>query len=173
MFEMAWDYVRHYTDFELVGGYFSPVSDAYGKVGLAQGCHRVAMCEAAVAQSPWLMVDAYETLKRDATGTKPEYVPTADVLRHIDHEVNTVLGGVMGTDGRRKRARICLLAGADLIMSMSASSVLVHIMKPYKVTDGSCTQVSRTYGRRLTSTSYWASTEPLSSSVPAPTWMML
>lgn len=42
MFEMAADYVRFSTDFELVGGYLSPVSDAYRKGGLASAEHRYA-----------------------------------------------------------------------------------------------------------------------------------
>lgn len=40
MFEMAADYVRFNTDFEIVGGYLSPVSDAYKKAGLASAEHR-------------------------------------------------------------------------------------------------------------------------------------
>ena len=40
MFEMAADYVKFSTDFELVGGYLSPVSDAYKKAGLASAEHR-------------------------------------------------------------------------------------------------------------------------------------
>ena len=40
MFEMAADYVRFSTDFEIVGGYLSPVSDAYKKAGLASAEHR-------------------------------------------------------------------------------------------------------------------------------------
>lgn len=40
MFEMAADYVRFSTDFEIVGGYLSPVSDAYKKAGLASAQHR-------------------------------------------------------------------------------------------------------------------------------------
>lgn len=40
MFEMAADYVRFSTDFELLGGYLSPVSDAYRKAGLASADHR-------------------------------------------------------------------------------------------------------------------------------------
>ena len=35
MFEMAADHVRFSTDFEIIGGYLSPVSDAYRKAGLA------------------------------------------------------------------------------------------------------------------------------------------
>ena len=40
MFVMAGDYVKHNTDFELIGGYLSPVSDAYKKQGLATAEHR-------------------------------------------------------------------------------------------------------------------------------------
>jgi nicotinamide mononucleotide adenylyltransferase len=41
LFEMAADYVRLNTQFELVGGYLSPVSDAYNKAGLASAEHRL------------------------------------------------------------------------------------------------------------------------------------
>jgi len=34
MFEMANDYVRQNTNFEIVGGYLSPVGDGYNKPGL-------------------------------------------------------------------------------------------------------------------------------------------
>lgn len=40
MFAMASDYVKHNGQFELVGGYVSPVSDAYKKQGLAAAEHR-------------------------------------------------------------------------------------------------------------------------------------
>jgi nicotinamide mononucleotide adenylyltransferase len=40
MFEMAKDYVRQNTDFEIVGGYLSPVSDMYKKPGLLSAVHR-------------------------------------------------------------------------------------------------------------------------------------
>lgn len=40
MFVMAADYVKHNTSFELIGGYLSPVSDAYKKQGLASAEHR-------------------------------------------------------------------------------------------------------------------------------------
>ncbi|KAK4111434.1 Nucleotidylyl transferase [Canariomyces notabilis] len=117
MFEMASDFVRFNTDFEVCAGYLSPVSDAYKKVGLAPSHHRVNMCSRAVEHSTWLMVDPFETVNCNENG-EPEYVPTAKVLRHFDHEINTVLGGIEGTDGQMKKARIALLAGADLVMSM-------------------------------------------------------
>ncbi|EAA28398.1 hypothetical protein GE21DRAFT_9234 [Neurospora crassa] len=117
MFEMASDFVRFNTNFEVCGGYLSPVSDAYKKAGLAPGHHRVEMCSRAVEHSSWLMVDPFETVNCDENG-EPAYVPTARVLRHFDHEINTVLGGIEGTDGVRRKAKIALLAGADLVMSM-------------------------------------------------------
>jgi nicotinamide mononucleotide adenylyltransferase len=40
MFEMAADYAKFSTNFEVVGGYLSPVSDAYKKAGLATADHR-------------------------------------------------------------------------------------------------------------------------------------
>jgi nicotinamide mononucleotide adenylyltransferase len=94
------------------------VSDAYKKVGLAPGHHRVNMCSRAVEHSTWLMVDPFETVNCNEKG-EPEYVPTAKVLRHFDHEINTVLGGIEGTDGQMKKARIALLAG-----TISVSPVL-------------------------------------------------
>lgn len=88
------------------------MSDAYKKVGLAPGVHRVNMCARAVEQSSWIMVDPYETINCDEKG-EPQYVPTAQVLRHFDYEINEVLGGIEGTDGQRRKARIALLAGAS------------------------------------------------------------
>ena len=40
MFEMAADYAKFNTEFEIMGGYLSPVSDAYKKAGLASAEHR-------------------------------------------------------------------------------------------------------------------------------------
>ncbi|KAJ5495898.1 Nicotinamide/nicotinic acid mononucleotide adenylyltransferase [Penicillium diatomitis] len=130
MFEMAADYVKFSTDYELIGGYLSPVSDAYRKAGLASAEHRVAMCQLAVDQtSDWLMVDTWEPNQK-------EYQPTAVVLDHFDHEINTVRGGVETADGSWKPVRIALLAGADLIHTMSTPGVwsqkdLDHILGKY------------------------------------------
>jgi nicotinamide mononucleotide adenylyltransferase len=40
MFEMAADYIRHNTSFEVVGRYLSPVNDSYKKPGLLSSTHR-------------------------------------------------------------------------------------------------------------------------------------
>lgn len=118
MFEMANDYARINTQYEVVGGYLSPVSDAYKKVGLAESRHRVRMCEVAVDEtSNWLMVDPWEALQ-------PDYMPTAKVLDHFEYEINHALNGILAADGEtRKPVKIMLLAGADLIGTMSTPGV--------------------------------------------------
>ncbi|CCA71100.1 probable nicotinamide mononucleotide adenylyltransferase [Serendipita indica DSM 11827] len=117
MFEMARDYIKQQTQFEVVGGYLSPVNDQYKKPGLLSATHRVNMCTLATElTSNWLMVDPWE-------GFQPKYQPTAVVLDHFDHEVNEVLGGIETRSGERKRARIMLLAGSDLINTMSEPGV--------------------------------------------------
>ncbi|KAI0899180.1 Nucleotidylyl transferase [Annulohypoxylon nitens] len=131
MFEMANDYARINTQYEVVGGYLSPVSDAYKKAGLAESRHRVRMCELAAEEtSSWLMVDPWEALQ-------PDYMPTAKVLDHFEYEINQAGRGVLAADGETRRpVKIMLLAGADLIGTMSTPGVwaekdLDHILGNY------------------------------------------
>lgn len=132
MFEMAADYAKYNSEFEVVGGYLSPVSDAYRKAGLANAEHRVAMTRIATEQSSkWLDVDPWEAIQR-------KYQPTAVVLDHFEHEINEVQRGIATRDGERKAVRIVLLAGADLIQTMSTPGVwsqedLDHILGKYGV----------------------------------------
>ncbi|KPM40254.1 hypothetical protein AK830_g6306, partial [Neonectria ditissima] len=116
MFSMARDHARN-EGFEVVAGYLSPVSDGYSKKGLAPARHRIEMCKlAAENTSKWLAVDPWEA-------ESPTYIPTARVLDHFDYEINEVMGGVECPDGSRKRARVVLLAGLDLIQTMSTPGV--------------------------------------------------
>ncbi|PVH98206.1 nicotinamide mononucleotide adenylyltransferase 1 [Periconia macrospinosa] len=113
MFEEAADYCRFETNYEVLGGFFSPVGDAYKKAGLAPAQHRINMTRIAVQDSSkWIGVDPWEPLHK-------EYLPTVKVLDHFDHELNTVLGGVETANGEKKRVHVALLAGADLIQTMS------------------------------------------------------
>ncbi|KAK7691340.1 hypothetical protein QCA50_004734 [Cerrena zonata] len=129
MFEMARDHVRHNTNYEVVGGYLSPVSDQYKKAGLLAAQHRLTMCNLAAEQtSNWLMVDPWEAVQ--------DYQRTAVVLDHFEHEVNTRLGGVTTVEGEQRPVRIMLLAGSDLIATMSEPGVwsendLDHILGRY------------------------------------------
>jgi nicotinic acid mononucleotide adenylyltransferase len=90
------------------------------------------MCQLAVDQtSNWLMVDTWEPMQK-------EYQPTAVVLDHFDHEINVVREGIDAGNGTRKPVRVALLAGADLIHTMSTPGVwsekdLDHILGKYGV----------------------------------------
>ncbi|KAL9603843.1 MAG: hypothetical protein Q9219_000952 [cf. Caloplaca sp. 3 TL-2023] len=129
---MAADYAKYNTDFEVIGGYLSPVSDAYRKAGLASAQHRVSMTRIATEQSSkWLDVDPWEADQK-------EYQPTALVLDHFEQEINVVQRGIATLDGERKAVKIVLLAGADLIQTMSTPGVwsqedLDHILGKYGV----------------------------------------
>lgn len=90
------------------------------------------MCNLAAEQtSQWLMVDPWEAFQ--------SYQRTAVVLDHFDYEINTRLGGIATADGAtKKHARIMLLAGSDLIATMSEPGVwsepdLDHILGRYGV----------------------------------------
>ncbi|KAJ2161491.1 Nicotinamide/nicotinic acid mononucleotide adenylyltransferase 1 [Coemansia sp. RSA 552] len=130
MFEMAADYFNNHSTYELIGGYFSPVSDYYQKEGLAPAHHRVKMCELATeTSSAWLMVDSWEALQTS-------YQRTAVVLDHFDEQLNGIMGGMELGDGTRRKIQILLLAGGDLIESMGrkdvwASEDLHHILGRY------------------------------------------
>lgn len=113
MFEEAADYCEFETDYEVVGGFFSPVGDAYKKAGLASAQHRINMTRIAVEDSStWIGVDPWEPLHK-------EYLPTVKVLDHFDHELNEVMGGITSENGEKRRIHVALLAGADLIQTMS------------------------------------------------------
>lgn len=73
------------------------------------------MCELAVEGTD-IAVDPWEA-------TQPDYVPTAKVLDHFEHEINTVIGGVELLNGERRSVQISLLAGADLLHTMSTPGV--------------------------------------------------
>lgn len=128
MFEMAERHVADSqpgssaADFEVVGSYLSPVSDAYKKPALARARHRLAMCELAAASTD-IMVDPWEALRCDAATGEPVYTGTVDVLRHVDHEINRD-GGIETSDGLGKvRAQIVLLMGADVAATMGDPKV--------------------------------------------------
>lgn len=90
---MAKDHFNEHKQYELIAGYYSPVSDAYMKEGLAKANHRVNMCQLAVdSTSDWLMVDSWESRQN-------MYQRTATVLDHFDHELNTIGGGITTTTG--------------------------------------------------------------------------
>lgn len=74
------------------------------------------MCNLAADQtSSWLMVDPWEAFQ--------SYQRTAVVLDHFEHEINDKLGGVATLEGEMRHVKILLLAGSDLIATMSEPGV--------------------------------------------------
>lgn len=78
--------------------------------------YRVNMCTLAAEEtSSWLMIDPWEAFQN--------YQRTAVVLDHFDYEINTLLGGVQTQDGEHRDVGVMLLAGSDLISTMSEPGV--------------------------------------------------
>lgn len=117
MFGMTERYAAERTNFEVVGCYLSPVSDAYKKTSLVSAQHRLNMCNLAVEKTN-IMVDTWEALRCDEAG-EPLYTATHDVLRHFDEQINEKLGGTETPDGTKKRTQVALLIGADVAMTMN------------------------------------------------------
>lgn len=92
---MAKDFLKDHEEFYLIGGYLSPVSDAYKKPGLVSWQHRIQMAELAVQSSDWIMVDPWESRQQ-------EFQRTAWVLDHFDRMLN----GPEGNGG-------CIMPDAD------------------------------------------------------------
>lgn len=108
--EMARDWFALSEQIAVIGGYLSPVSDAYKKKELISSVHRIKMCELAVRDSDWLMVDTWEA-------TRPFYTPTLQVLNHFATHVNTTL------NNPSPPVQIALLCGADLLASFNVPGV--------------------------------------------------
>lgn len=91
--DMAKDHFEERGEYELLTGYYSPVSDAYMKEGLTPGKHRVNMCQLAVdCTSDWLMVDSWESRQHT-------YQRTAVVLDHFDYQLNQIRRGIRTQTG--------------------------------------------------------------------------
>jgi len=116
--EMRYRGINKLTSFRRVSIHPSS-SSYYKKSGLAPAHHRVRMCELAVEHtSTWLMVDPWEA-------GQPEYQRTAVVLDHFDEMLNGKdgQGGVEMRDGSRRKYKVMLLAGGDLIESFGEPGV--------------------------------------------------
>ncbi|KAI8553019.1 hypothetical protein RHMOL_Rhmol06G0312700 [Rhododendron molle] len=64
--ELARD-ALHSEGFFVIGGYMSPVNDAYRKRGLISAKHRIEMCHLACKSSEFIMVDPWEIHSRSCS----------------------------------------------------------------------------------------------------------
>jgi len=90
VFEQARNYLQTEENrYNIIGGFLSPVHDAYGKSSLIAQAHRLHMCEAAVSNSEWLSVQRWEM-------NQPGWTTTADTLC----KYQAALNNADLTDGR-------------------------------------------------------------------------
>ncbi|KAK9904145.1 hypothetical protein WJX75_005392 [Coccomyxa subellipsoidea] len=132
MFELAAQELTR-ADYDVLGGYMSPVHTAYSKKGLAPAEHRVRMCELAAETSPLIMVDSWEAAQKHC-----QY--SLHVLQHLEHAVNEACSTgccTAGTDhlstagrpnsvdlvAQQARVRSMLLCGADMVESLTVPGV--------------------------------------------------
>lgn len=92
----------------VVGGYLSPVHDAYGKAQLLSASHRVEMCRLSVEDSDWLMVDSWEALEQQ------DYTRTVVVLQSIKDRLQKALTHI----NTSANIQLMLVCGADVLLTM-------------------------------------------------------
>ncbi|KAK7196235.1 Cytidylyltransferase [Novymonas esmeraldas] len=99
----------------VLGGFLSPVSDAYGKPGLRRAADRVRIAEEALRHHPGLSVDTWEC-------QQPTYTRTLFVLQALEEHVaawyatsEPAVVRTLAAHGRR--VRVVLVCGADLFSS--------------------------------------------------------
>ncbi|XP_077495541.1 nicotinamide mononucleotide adenylyltransferase isoform X3 [Amblyomma americanum] len=141
MFELARDSLSS-PSVEVVCGLMSPVSDGYGKLGLAPANHRCRMLSLALASSSWVRLDTWECEQDSWTQTR----------RVLDHHRQRIASEGLPTHSGAKRRRrrqsndnlneafsnvqLMLLCGADLLQSFRVPGLwcdedIEHILTQY------------------------------------------
>jgi nicotinamide mononucleotide adenylyltransferase len=105
IFEQAKNYLMYEKpSLDVIGGIISPVHDLYGKKSLIKDVHRVAMCEAAVADNDWIGVCSWEI-------NQAQWSRTALTLTNY-HET------ISNSKFYDTKVSVILLCGADLLESI-------------------------------------------------------
>ncbi|KAL2316643.1 hypothetical protein Fmac_030519 [Flemingia macrophylla] len=103
MFELARDALSS-DGFCVIGGYMSPVNDAYKKKSLISAEHRIRLCHLACKSSDFVMVDPWEA-------SQSTYQRTLTVLSRVHDSV--CMTGLVS----RESLKVMLLCGSDLLHS--------------------------------------------------------
>ncbi|MCL7041242.1 hypothetical protein MKW94_004454, partial [Papaver nudicaule] len=111
MFELARDALNS-EGCCVIGGYMSPVNDAYKKKGLISAEHRLQLCELACKSSSFVMVDPWEA-------KQSSYQRTLTVLGRV--ESCLCESGLV----RRESLKVMLLCGSDLVESICVPGVWI------------------------------------------------
>ncbi|KAK8486054.1 hypothetical protein V6N13_016340 [Hibiscus sabdariffa] len=105
MFELARDALNS-NGFCVIGGYMSPVNDAYKKRGLIAAEHRIEMCNLACESSDFIMVDPWEA-------KQSSFQRSLTVLNRVTSFLTE--GGLI----RKESLKVMLVCGSDLLQSFS------------------------------------------------------
>ncbi|XP_020210186.1 nicotinamide/nicotinic acid mononucleotide adenylyltransferase isoform X1 [Cajanus cajan] len=103
MFELARDALNS-DGYCVIGGYMSPVNDAYKKKSLISAEHRIRLCHLACKSSDFVMVDPWEA-------SQSTYQRTLTVLSRVHNSVCET--GLVS----RESLKVMLLCGSDLLHS--------------------------------------------------------
>ncbi|XP_054818595.1 nicotinamide/nicotinic acid mononucleotide adenylyltransferase-like isoform X3 [Prosopis cineraria] len=111
MFELARDALNS-EGYCVIGGYMSPVNDAYKKRGLVSAEHRVRLCQLACKSSEFIMVDPWEA-------TQSSYQRTLTVLSRVRNCISEA--GLVP----RESLKVMLICGSDLLHSFGIPGVWI------------------------------------------------
>lgn len=111
MFELAKDELER-RGYSVLGGYMSPVNDAYKKKDLLLATHRIRFCELACISSSFVMVDQWEAMQKG-------YQRTLAVLSRIRNSLCKT--DLLDQDN----LKVMLLCGSDLLESFSTPGVWI------------------------------------------------
>ncbi|XP_027330347.1 nicotinamide/nicotinic acid mononucleotide adenylyltransferase-like isoform X2 [Abrus precatorius] len=103
MFELARD-VLNSEGYCVIGGYMSPVNDAYKKKGLMCAEHRLQLCHLACKSSDFIMVDPWEA-------NQITYQRTLTILSRVHNSISET--GLVS----KESLKVMLLCGSDLFHS--------------------------------------------------------
>ncbi|GAU28307.1 hypothetical protein TSUD_256350 [Trifolium subterraneum] len=105
MFELARDALNS-KGYCVIGGYMSPVNDAYKKKNLISADHRIQLCHLACRSSEFVMVDPWEA-------NQSTYQRTLTVLSRVHTSICET--GLVS----RESLKVMLVCGSDLLHSFS------------------------------------------------------
>ncbi|KAM0925465.1 hypothetical protein ACQ4PT_004137 [Festuca glaucescens] len=117
MFELAKDELQQ-RGYSVLGGYMSPVNDAYKKKDLLPAIHRIRLCELACGSSSFVMVDPWEAMQKG-------YQRTLTVLSRVKNSLCKDGLADQGIYSEGCSLKVMLLCGSDLLESFSTPGVWI------------------------------------------------
>ncbi|CAI8587028.1 unnamed protein product [Vicia faba] len=111
MFELARDALNS-KGYCVIGGYMSPVNDAYKKKNLISASHRIQLCHLACKSSEFVMVDPWEA-------NQSSYQRSLTVLSRVHTSICET--GLVS----KESLKVMLVCGSDLLHSFSVPGIWV------------------------------------------------